>query len=98
MQQRLFPQAAGYSRPFPVTDGSAERNCAGRTSGSPGHLAARPQNANTRPSWGSDGKHGQESPGAGNKGETSWRGKPGTIRLTAATSRPAGADFWAVQV
>ena len=31
MQQRLFPQAPGYSRLFPVTGGNAERNCATAT-------------------------------------------------------------------
>src|SRR6185436_21026582 len=63
-----------------------------------GGLAAWPQNANIRLSRDSGGKTGQESPGAGDQGETSWRGKPEAIRLAAPISIPAGADFWAVQV
>ncbi len=39
-------------------------------------------------------------PGSGQqqRGRCDGAGNRGTIRLTAATSRPAGADFWAVQV
>src|ERR687898_1739570 len=47
----------------------------------PAGLAARLQNANTRPSWVSDGKPGQESPERATRERTSWRGKPGAIRM-----------------
>src|SRR6266496_2462816 len=61
-------------------------------------LAARAQSANTRARRIPEGETDQESPGAGNKEWTSWRGNQGPMRLAATISIPAGADFWAVQV
>src|SRR6266516_376771 len=48
----LVPASVGVS---PATGGSAERNCAVAPVVAPAGLAARLQNANTRPSWVSDG-------------------------------------------